>query len=160
MDRASRLYPNEYKNFPELQDLDLTDMDARFILKLQRFREFSKIPMVPSPIQEGWTRYDDASKTSQHYAVKRLSTAGDLFPVHRRSIDCFLSAISFPGINGIGIYTDTQLNGKPHIMIHLDIRDLSPMGKAIWVRANGRYYFKDSMYFWRVLYNIKKSLDI
>lgn len=134
----------------------LTYMDFSLILALDAFRrEFCNVPLTPSPVIAGWYRLD-GSKTSQHYAVGRLSLAGDLFPKYdaRR---VFLLAMTCGLFTGIGFYNDTNgPDGNPQYMIHVDKRTKG--GRIVWARDNGDYVYpanggEQERRFWEVLNN-------
>jgi len=157
--KASDLYPREYFNFPEFKKEDLEHMDADFIVNLQRFRSLSAIPMTPSPAPGALWRTDTGCGQSQHCAVDRLSDACDLFPARGRELECFLKALQFPQFGGVGLYADTTLNGRRHIMIHLDSRPYSPLYKSVWLRAKGVYHGQMSKDFYKILHDMHKSID-
>lgn len=114
----------------------LERVEDELILSLNEYRGRLGYPVVPSPLVEGWYRAE-GSETSRHYAVGRLSDAGDLFPQCdiRRA---FLVAQGCEWFGGIGIYLDTNgPDGKPQPMIHLDLRP----ERIIWMRYEGRYIY-------------------
>lgn len=134
----------------------LAHVHSGLILSLESFRhEFCDVPLTPSPVTAGWYRLD-GSETSQHYAVGRLSLAGDLFPKHdaRR---VFLLAMTCGLFTGIGFYNDTNgPDGTPKYMIHVDKRTKG--GRVVWVRDNGEYLYpanggEQEKRFWEVLSN-------
>lgn len=90
----------------------------------------------PSRAKGAWARFD-GSKTSGHYAVDRLSTAGDIFTQASARVAVF-KAIEC-GFGGIGIYEGTRNNrGEPQTMLHVDLRD----NLTLWARdANGEYWY-------------------
>jgi hypothetical protein len=42
--------------------------------------------------------------------------------------------------NGVGIYTDTKVDNKPTLMLHLDVSTASNR-PAYWIRQDGTYYY-------------------
>jgi len=157
--KASELDEKQYPNFPELIDFNipLNFIDAEVVLKLQELREMFGFPILPSPIEEGWAR-KNGSKDSQHYAVDRLSTAGDIFPERGYIIDCWLTAQQIPEIMGLGLYLDTNgIDGNFWPMMHFDLRKTSK--RVFWIRENGKYYYLKN-HFWHYfnkLVNIDKE---
>lgn len=139
--KASKLNLNrDYPNFPELvsYEIPLHLMDAQVILNLQELRNIFGRPIIPSPVKAGWAR-THGSTTSQHYAVGRLSTAGDIFPEVGHCLSCWLVAQQIPEIKGLGLYLDTKgINGKFWPMLHFDIRNTDK--RVFWIRDNGNYY--------------------
>lgn len=120
----------------EFPDGVLERVEDELILSLNEYRSRLGYPLVPSPLVAGWYR-EDGSVTSRHYAVDRLSDAGDLFPQCdiRRA---FLVAMGCEWFGGIGVYLDTNgPDGEPQPMIHLDLRP----GQTIWMRYEGRYIY-------------------
>ena len=112
-------------------------MQPAFLRRLDDFRERLGRRVYPSPLVGGWIR-TDGSETSRHFigadGNQRLSDAGDVFP----ECDLFYAmcvAIQC-GFTGIGLYFDTQRDGKPWPMLHLDTR-LGPL--TIWRRDAGQY---------------------
>ncbi len=156
--RASRLvHFLDYPNFPEFRargiDLSLTHADV--ILYLQRMRNIAGFPIYPGPYQENWGR-KYGSTDSEHYAVNRLSRAGDVFARRGKALDLWLIALSFNRIKGIGLYADTKgVDGTPWPMLHFDLREGA---RLEWVRENGFYYYPTShpREFWRIM---KKIID-
>ena len=146
--RASELDPaTDYPSFPEFKKygtpMDLIDADL--ILVLQRLRAMSGIPIIPSPDTEGWAR-TRGDHDSRHYAVDRLSDAGDIFPSRGRCLDLFLRAQQMQEIGGIGIYSDTRgPDGNPWPMIHIDLRPYYRK-RTIWARS-GAVWGRPGTYF-------------
>lgn len=114
----------------------LAHISAELVLALSEYRDQLGAPLIPSPLVDGWYR-TDGSTTSRHYAVGRLSDAGDLFP--RCDVrKALMVAMGFDLFGGIGVYLDTTgPSGKPEPMLHLDLRP----GRVIWMRYNGRYIY-------------------
>jgi len=112
-------------------------MEPSFIHRLDLFRAKLGRKVFPSPLVGGWIR-TDGSETSRHYigadGNQRLSDAVDVFP------DCdlfYAMTVAIQcGFTGIGLYFDTQRNGKPWSMLHLDTR---PGPLTIWTRKYGEY---------------------
>ncbi|MCV6590780.1 MAG: hypothetical protein OIF57_17415 [Marinobacterium sp.] len=114
----------------------LAHVDSELVLALDAFRDRLGHGVVPSPVVGGWYRLD-GSKTSRHYAVGRLSDAGDVFP--RCDIrKALMVAQGCDWFGGIGVYLDTTgPSGKPEPMLHLDLRP----GRVVWLRYEGRYIY-------------------
>jgi len=93
----------------------------------------------PSPVSGAIVRFD-GSKTSRHYAVGRLSDAIDIFP-EGNPIKAWLTAMSMPEWGGIGIYFDTHNDGRPWVMLHLDLRPYVGHMRTVWYRLNGKDYY-------------------
>lgn len=134
MDASNLSFTADYPNFPEFEryNIPLKRMDAEFILLLQELRKYSGVPMYPSPVHDAWARTSGIT-TSRHYAVERLSDAGDIFPERGRVIELFYRAMEFTRIGGIGIYADTiGPDGRPWPMLHFDMR--SDSRRVLWAR--------------------------
>jgi len=154
--KASELKQSDYPNFPEFKKwgIDLSDIDAALITTLQSVRTTYGSPITPSPLQEGWSRMN-GSKTSRHYAVGRLSDAGDIFPDRDRVLDLWLQIQQRGDIGGIGLYVDTNgVDGKPWPMIHIDLR----LDRLLWtsdiLRGKRKYHYFPSEGFWDVVERI------
>lgn len=118
-------------------------MDSAFLIRMDNWREklgelSPKAFARPSPLKGGWIR-EDGSETSRHYVGGgRLSDAGDLFlfgGVDQKT--AFLAAMMTEGINGFGVYYDTQWSHKKTLMVHLDSRPSA----LIWARHKGKYIY-------------------
>ncbi len=143
-----------YFSIDEWPGDSLAHIDADLVLALSEYRDRLGHGVVPSPVVDGWYR-TDGSKTSRHYAVGRLSDAGDVFP--QCDIRKALMVAMGWGWGGIGVYLDTTgPSGKPEPMLHLDMRQ----GRVIWMRYNGRYIYPMSSAeamaeFWQRLSEVK-----
>lgn len=152
-DHAGLLDFNELEHFTpdEFPAGALDNIEAELVLGLEGYRDLLGHPVVPSPVAGGWFRWD-GSTTSRHYAIGRLSDAGDVFP-QCDIRDAFLVAMGCPWWGGIGVYLDTTgPSGKPEPMLHLDLR----AKRTIWMRHEGRYLYpmnsaKDRAEFWHLL---------
>lgn len=148
---ASQLQRDKhYPNFPEFEryNTPLHLLDCNLILTLQSLRERSQILIWPSPNPEGWARLVGNVK-SRHYAVDRLSDAGDVFPKRGRAMELWVIAQQYERIGGLGLYSNTTgPDGYPWVMMHFDLR---PSARTFWVRENGRYWYLHSepREFWR-----------
>lgn len=132
----------------------MSKLSAGLILELQHLRKLSGVPMIPSPVLAGWHR-TTGSRASRHYAVDRMSDAGDLFPARGRALEVWLHAQACR-FGGFGLYGDTTgPEGSRQVMLHLDKRD-GP--RIYWCRWNGIYYTwnRDPASFWRVFEYIRK----
>ena len=133
--QASKLNWSDIQHFKasEFPSGVLDSVDSKLIHTLDAFRKLLGAIVTPSPVAEGWVR-KSGSKSSQHYAVDRLSLAGDVFP----NCDIFYAALIAvqAGFTGVGIYFDTKLNGNPKPMLHVDMRD-GPL--VMWVRDKSSY---------------------
>ena len=148
----------EYPNFPEFErhGIDLSLSHARTILELQAIRNLGGFPIYPGGYQDNWGRRHGSS-TSEHYAVGRLATAGDVFPVRGHALEFWWLALKRPRIGGLGLYADTDgLDGSPWVMVHFDLRDRP---RLLWVRDYHSYYYlhDDPRGFWRAF---KKIIDL
>lgn len=117
------------------------------------WRETCGVPLYPSPWisdderSSGFCRFK-GSPTSEHYAHGRLARAGDYFPAKGGVMDAWLYAIRL--FNGVGLYLDTEYDGAPRLMVHVDSRP----GRAVWwVRSQGRYIYaqKEPDKFWNLI---------
>jgi len=136
---ASTLDPSAYHSFPEFAEygIPLDLVSASLLVTLQRIRDKTGIPIIPSPVHAGWAR-TNGSETSRHYAVGRLSDAGDIFPDRGRFLELYLHLQQVSDIGGIGIYADTNgPDGEPWPMIHFDLRPVDL--RVFWAR-DGQYY--------------------
>lgn len=145
----------DYPNFPEFKEFNipLKFIHKDLIITLQKLRNLSSIPITPSPISAGWARLNGSS-TSRHYAVNRLSDAGDIFPARGKLMTCWTHAQAMPNIGGLGLYSDTKgVDGYSHLMLHIDLRSHP---RVYWVRENGRYWYLHSnpREFWRAVASI------
>lgn len=104
------------------------------ITALDQWRNFLSFRVDPSPASGALARFS-GDKESRHYAVDRQSDAVDVFAeCHIRN--AWLSAFRSKLWGGIGVYFDTQFEGKPHPMLHLDMR---PGPTVIWYRVSQSY---------------------
>lgn len=114
----------------------LKHLEAEFILSLEGYRDRLGDVILPSPIKSAWYR-TKGSMTSRHYAVDRLSDAGDIFPQCdiRKAL---MVAMACKWWGGIGVYLDTTgPSGRPEPMLHLDMR----LERKLWMRYSGRYIY-------------------
>lgn len=161
MMRASKLnHKQDYPSFPEFieNDINLNRVNAALIVTLQSLRDKTGIPIYPSPVPGAWAR-TDGSETSRHYAVGRLSDAGDIFPERGRYLELLFRVQQLPNIGGIGIYADTNgLDGHPWPMMHIDMRQYDL--RVLWAR-DGDYHTlnSDPVGFARVLQKIIEMED-
>lgn len=123
-----------YPNFPEFRQrgIPMDRIDARLVQALQCWRDLHGLPLSITPVLAGIIR-EDGSKTSQHYAVGRLSSAIDIFPRAGEVGQAFINALSIDAFRGVGLYLDT----KPSAMIHVDVRDGE---RILWVRTGHDRY--------------------
>jgi len=116
-------------------------MDRGLLLKLDDFRKRWGAPVHISPVMGALGR--DEYSSSMH-SVPRLGRvcAADVFP-HSMEARLFPTAYTLAkqaGFGGIGIYTDTQFQGRDWPMMHLDVRAVSRGDTpASWARVNGEY---------------------
>jgi hypothetical protein len=157
--KASDLtFEQHYPNFPEFRrfGIELQYMEAGLILAIQALRMKSGIPIIPSPVIDGWYRFT-GSITSRHYAINRRSDAGDIFAKKGRILETWLVAQTMPIFNGFGVYLDTKgPDGSKWIMLHLDTR---PGERLFWVRDNRTYFslHTNPLHFWN---RIRKAIEI
>jgi len=112
----------------------LHKISSLLIEKISQFRTELRSGITPSPVPAGWIR-TDGSQASQHYAVDRLSTAGDIFLAKKQDARyAFLLACSH--FTGVGIYYDTKYLYR-RIMLHVDLRETP----TTWCRHKGKYYY-------------------
>jgi len=154
-DASSLDFKQNYPSFPEFarHGIPLNLVSAELILCLQQIRDKTGIPIYPSPLPSAWAR-TDGSQTSRHYAVNRLSDAGDVFPDRGRFLELYLHLQQVSDIGGIGIYADTNgPDGEPWPMIHFDLRPVNL--RVFWAR-DGKYcsLAKDPAGYARVLAKI------
>ncbi len=96
--------------------------EPELIYSLGNLRKILGTKMRPSPVSGALAR-KYGSKTSQHYAVGRLSTGSDQF-IEGVPFEIFSKIMYSQLFTGVGIYFDTKgPDGKPWVMFHLDIRE-------------------------------------
>lgn len=108
-------------------------MNADLVQRLHWFREYWGAPVVISSHQAALGRH--AGESASYHNVDKYGTvrAVDCFPqgltphTAARAVECAEKA----GLNGIGLYTDTQ----PSMMMHLDNRPTA----GRWARVAGQY---------------------
>lgn len=109
-----------------------------------RFRFLWGAPVRISPHPDALGRELPASKKTLHNVKKwKKVRAMDFFPEGmdtpadmKRAFECAKMA----GFSGIGLYTDTKINGKVKFMMHGDNRpDRTNFDPATWSRVNGKY---------------------
>lgn len=134
----------------------LTMLDARVLEGADALRDRVGRPLHPSRHPEGFVR-TAGSKTSQHYAVNRLSTAGDFFPTGD-ILKWWLAAVEDRRWGGIGVYLDTEIKvnpPQPTSMLHLDLR---PGPRVLWVRNEvGDYIYHTEKRFWKALIRARRG---
>lgn len=157
---ASKLQEkHHYPDFPEYREygIDLSLVDAELIHVLQHLRTDSRIPITPSPARGAWGRLT-GSTGSRHYAIDRLSDAGDIFPQRGHVLDLWTAAQAFRPrmIGGIGLYADTNgPDGQPWPMMHLDLRPERLMWASEKIDGLRKYYYQPiNSSFWRVVERI------
>lgn len=126
----------------EWTDKDELKLLDRGLLELADHVRISlKSVMIPSPAKGAFAR-TTGSKRSKHYAVGRLSTAGDFFIPSLSVEEIFVKMSMMEGLDGVGIgfYTNKSLYGNNVPMIHLDIRE----SKLIWFEDKSGRYFDSS----------------
>lgn len=128
---ASLIFWEFITNFTEdeFSHVNLEDLSEDWVIELQNYRDILGCQIFLSPDPEAFCRYD-GSKTSRHYAVGRLSNAGDVFP-NCHIAEAFLSALR-TRFGGIGVYLDTHFKGQKMPMLHLDMRLVD--NQAVWIR--------------------------
>ena len=150
------------KEFSEDPDLYA---DESLIYSLDSFRNQTKKPIYPSPIKGALARFD-GSETSQHFAIKRKSTAIDFF-CEGFQMEVFLLLYKSALFTGIGMYLDTTgPDGKAWIMFHADIRKSKQTVALFWIvkkeydpikdaLINKYYYPQYKNEYWSLLKNEK-----
>jgi hypothetical protein len=138
----------EIKNFHPSEFSEDPDQfaDPMLIKILQGIRKAWGKPIYPSPAKGALARFDEKSSKSQHYAVNRKSTAGDIFP-EGIPIDFLHLLFCIPALNGIGIYRDTiGPDGTAWPMFHIDIRPtgLNKFQPIFWIMIKN--VFGDTIY--------------
>ncbi len=114
-DYVYKLSPGEFSEDPNKY------ADPELMYALGALRELLGNRMFPSPVPGALAR-DYGSKTSQHYAIGRKSTASDQF-IEGVPFEIYSKILHSGLFTGIGIYLDTAgPDVKPWVMFHLDIR--------------------------------------
>lgn len=120
----------------EFTQKSLENTSAELFEVLHELRLEWMEPIHPSRNPDGWARFS-GSVTTRHYAINRLSDAGDIFPVGN-VIAFWQLCLRHPKIGGIGIYFDTKIGIlQPGPMIHIDLRPR----KLLWSRIKGKYHY-------------------
>ncbi len=142
--------------------------EPQLIYKLNTFALQLGKAIYPSPVKGALARLS-GSKTSQHYAINRKSTAVDIFC---EGVPFFvLSELLVSKLfRGIGIYLDTDgVDGLPWVMFHVDLRPKkgSPL---IWIArkeydaikekiVTKYYYPQNDSDHWKLLQNDHMYVD-
>lgn len=151
MNAAQLNQKQDYPNFPEFAQygIDLSLTDAETILTLQEIRNQGRFAIFPGQYQTNWGR-TTGSETSEHYAVGRLATAGDVFPARGKALKFWLLAQDQEDVGGLGLYLDTKgPDGMLWLMVHFDLR---PGPREFWIRdVAGQYWIErlSPIQFWR-----------
>lgn len=120
----------------EFPNGSLEKTSALFIERLAEYRAALGKAITPSPLLAGWIR-TSGSESSRHYAVDRLSDAGDIF-LSKGTDARYAFTLACQFFNGVGIYYDTQLSkDEPRIMLHVDMRPTP----TVWARHRGEYLY-------------------
>jgi len=134
--------------YSEFQDCPSALIDWDLLRSLDILRELWGYPIIVSPASGAVGREiesGDRGFGSYHNILKHGKTkAIDVFPTIRggsptiKEMRIFYSSAKCCLFNGIGLYSDTTLNGKDlHYMVHLDVRE-EPLG---WHRKKGKYIY-------------------
>ena len=109
---------------------EIDDVDPRLVYAADRWRGFLGVPACVTPVKGGIARKGDDSKTSQHYAVGRKSTATDYYSPQATMRQMYQAALRVPEIGGIGLYPEAN----PTPLIHNDVRPRKSNGQpAVWM---------------------------
>ena len=143
---AYNFLPREFSEDPDIY------AEPFLIHRLQDLRTRHGKPVYPSPVSGALARVT-GSIHSQHYIgdswndIQCKSKAIDFFP-EGSAMQCAAIAMRMAGINGVGIYLNTTgVDGKPWVMIHMDIRTLAGdiERPVIWiVDDNNNYCYPQS----------------
>ena len=107
----------------------LPDVNPSIIIAADELRRRIGCPLAISPAAGAIARYDEASASSRHYAVGRLSDALDLMP-DGCSLETVLNAAQgIPAIGGFGAYPDWS----PRPGVHIDGRARVGGRLATWM---------------------------
>jgi len=124
---------------------DINFVSPTLIYTLQDFRDILGDAIWPSPIEAGLVRQDDEG--SMHYSnpPSQYSKAIDVF-AKGNAFQNLMMAMNCQLWGGIGIYLDTEFQGKKWPMLHLDLRELgkghSKKTALVWVRDwNSKYKY-------------------
>ena len=121
---------------PEFPSGALRLTDASLLSLLQSLRTQWDQSIHPSRHPDGWARMA-GRPSSRHYAVGRLSDAGDIFPTGN-VINFWQMCVADQSVGGLGIYFDTRRGPlQPGPMIHIDLRPR----RLLWSRIAGVYYY-------------------
>ena len=149
-EKVKYLIPGEFSENPIYAE-------PLLIYSLDEARLITNEKMFPSPVKGALARFTGNPET-EHYAIGRLSKAGDVF-CEGYPLFNFLSILSSTLFNGVGIYLDTTgPDGYPWIMFHLDIREkgFNEDQPLIWiadkVHGKNRYFYPQyEPQYWRLL---------
>lgn len=150
---------HELKNFSEdeFPNCELEYAEPNLLYRLQRQRDVFGAGIYPSKAPGALARFKPKGMTSKHYAEKpadipgweytlKKSTAIDFF-TELPPFEAYCKIISSELWDGVGIYFDTERDGKPDVLYHTDYgRD----DKAFWFRnAVGVYITQNTdVAFW------------
>lgn len=115
---------------------DIKYADSKLLKNLDRLREYLGTPVYPSPVPGALARFDLGAKRSQHYAVKRLSTAIDFF-VKGDPFEVYIKILKSGLFPRIGVYFDTFYKNRKHVMFHCDLKDQN----LLWLRDKHGYTY-------------------
>ena len=107
----------------------IQNMTLGIIRTAKQLREKTGTPMVPSPDPAAHIRFKEG--TSRHCVTSsRQSDATDLFILDNLdAARVWHQALAMSEIGGLGIYFDSQLNGKMKVLFHIDNRP----DRLLWV---------------------------
>jgi len=131
------------KEFPE----DLKYAHPKLLKNIDSLRDFMQVPIYPSPVPGALARFDIGADTSQHYAVKRLSTALDFF-CNADPFEAWTKIIQSGLFPRVGIYFDTFYKNRKWVMFHGDLKNKG----LLWFRHKKKYYYSTYPMFYHKLF--------
>lgn len=150
----SKITHFKQEEFP-LDELGL--LNKYVIEELDKVRESLGVPIKISPVEGAVIRHDDfgnhANRKSYHYFDHETGRLGQAIDVFLCSLLPFVSpmqviarVLGCSRFRGLGLYFDTILDGKPKLMLHLDLRHepLVWIGKRMNLHRKRKYFYPSS----------------
>jgi hypothetical protein len=127
-------------------DSVLEEMDALIVLLLNRLRNSlpASYAIYPSPVPRAHVRYENGR--GRHYLCrgKRRSDATDFFMSWAHVWLAWQEAQRILEIGGIGLYLDTEYDGRITPMLHIDAREKRLLWVSVVEKRKRIYVFHES----------------
>lgn len=141
--------PSEFPDDPD------QNLEQEVVLALDAYRKRLGKRIFPSKAPGAVARFD-GSKTSQHYAVGRRSSAIDFF-CEGVPISNLFTLVEMKVFTRIGVYLDTNGNdGLPWVMFHADLKPPTPGMSTMWITekvgGKNKYRYPQKLQeYWKLL---------